>query len=82
MTNNYDNEFLVCLQKEMEDKIAFISNKDYKYHVYNLGRDKKLHTDLIDLSNILGNILKCNDCYADFNIEDIVSLAKNKINNC
>ncbi len=81
---NYDSEFICDLLKQVDAKISLITNKDYKNNVYNLGLkfDATDHTDLIDLRNILNKILKCDSCYEDINIEDVVSLTKNKLNKC
>jgi hypothetical protein len=80
----YNDEFICNLLKEVEDKIAFVTNRDYKNSQYDLGILAKAsdYTDLIDLSNILDRILKCNSCYSDIKIEDVVSLAKTKLNSC
>ena len=81
---NYDSEFICDLLKQVDAKISLITNKDYKNNVYNLGLkfDATDHTDLIDLRNILDKILKCNSCYEDFDISEIVSVTKNILNAC
>lgn len=81
---NYNDEFICNLLKQVDDRIALITNKDYKNNVYNLGLkfDATDHSDLIDLRNILDKILKCDSCYEDIDIEDVVSLTKNKLNKC
>lgn len=81
---NYDGVFIKQLLSQVEGKIALVSNKDYKNNVYNLGHKNTLHThsNLIDMRNILDKILECNSCYEDFNIEDVISTAKNLINKC
>lgn len=82
--SNYDEEFICGLKKEVDDKIALVSNKDYKNNVYVLGLKSKAshHTDLIEISRILDNLLNCYTCYEDIKIEDVVTLAKNKLNQC
>jgi len=81
---NYDYDFICSLKKQVEDKIALVSNKDYKNNIYNLGLNSNItsYTDLIDISEILEKILKCNTCYCDLEIEDIISMVKSKLNNC
>ena len=81
---NYNEEFICDLLKQVDDKIALVTNKDYKNSVYNLGMDfyATEYSDLIDIHNILNKILKCNSCYEDVNIEDVVSMVKNKLNRC
>ena len=82
--NNYDEEFIADLLKQVQNKISLITNKDYKNSIYNLGLhyDVTNHSNLLDIENILNKILKCDACYEDFNIEDIVSLTKNLLNKC
>jgi len=82
--NNYDEEFITDLLKQVQNKISLITNTDYKNNIYNLGLklDVTHHSNLLDIENILNKILKCNSCYEDFDIEDIVSLTKNLLNKC
>jgi len=81
---NYNDEFICNLLKQVDSKIALVTNKDYKNNVYNLGLKSNAteHSDLIDIHNILNKILKCNSCYEDIDIEDVVNLVKNKLNKC
>lgn len=81
---NYNEEFVCNLKKQVDNKIALLSNKDYKNNVYVLGFKSQVstHTDLITISEILDKILKCSSCYCDIDIEDVISIAKNKINQC
>lgn len=81
---NYNTEFICGLLKQVDDKIALVTNKDYKNHVYNLGLKSNAinHTNLIDLSVILNKILACHSCYCDVEIEDVVSITKNLLNKC
>mgnify|MGYP003331309754 CR=1 FL=1 len=81
---NYNEEFICDLLKQVDNKIALVTNKDYKNSVYNLGLKSKAinHGDLIDIHNILNKILKCHSCYEDIDIEDVVSMVKNKLNKC
>ena len=81
---NYNDEFICDLLKQVDNKIALVTNKDYKNSVYNLGLKSKAtdYSDLIDIHNILNKILKCNSCYEDIDIEDVVTLTKNKLNKC
>lgn len=81
---NYNEEFICNLLSQVSNKIALITNKDYKNHIYNLGLkvDATIHGNLIDIHNILNKILKCDSCYEDFDIEDIVNLTKNLLNKC
>ena len=79
---NYDNVFINNLIKQLDNKIAFIADKDYKNSIYNLGLcgSIKEYKKLLRLRNILDKILKCDSCYAGMDIENIVSIAKNLIN--
>lgn len=83
---NYDNEFIEDLLKQVESKIAFVSNRDYSNQIYDLGIKCKAsdYTDLIELQGILDRILKCASCYSenDIKIEDVVALTKSKLNKC
>jgi len=83
---NYNNEFITCLKKEVDDKIAFVANKDYKGAIYNLGVSDNVgkYSDLIQMSEILDKILKCNSCYSENNIkvEDVISIIKSRLNKC
>ena len=81
---NYNEEFICDLLKQVDNKIALVTVRDYKNSAYNLGLKKYVnnYSYLIDIHNILTKILKCNTCYADVNIEDVVSMVKNKLNNC
>lgn len=86
VNSKYSEEFLCGLLKEVNDKIAYVTNKDYKNSVYNLGSHRNLgdYSDLIEMSRILDNIIKCNTCYndEDVDIEQVVSMIKNELNNC
>jgi len=81
---NYNEKFICGLLKEVDNKIALVSTRDYKNSVYNLGIKSKAsdYTDLLDIHNILEKILKCHSCYDDIKIEDVVTLIKNKLNQC
>lgn len=81
---NYNDEFICNLQKEVQSKIALVTNKDYKNQIYGLGLKSNLakYEDLLDASNILDKILKCASCYSDINIEDVVSMVKSKLSKC
>jgi len=81
---NYNEEFVCNLLKQVDDKIAFVTNKDYKNSIYNLGSKTRVtnYSDLIDIHNILNKILKCNSCYEGIKIEDVVSMVKSKLNRC
>lgn len=81
---NYNDEFICDLLKQVDDKIALVTNKDYKNSIYNLGLKAEAtdYSDLMDVSNILNKILKCHSCYADIEIEDVISMAKDKLNKC
>lgn len=83
---NYDTEFIGCLLKEVEDKIALISNKDYKNNIYNLEVIKNLgkYSDLITCKEILEKVLKCDSCFTenDIKIEDVITVVKMKLNKC
>lgn len=81
---NYNSDFICNLLKEVDNKIAFGADKDYKNQIYVLGLNVNLmhYEDLTELSEILDRVLKCEDCYADLDIEDIINKVKNKINNC
>lgn len=80
----YTEDFVEDLISEVESKIALISNKDYKNNIYNLGLCNNLDiaSDLIAVRDILNKILKCNTCYCDTNIQDVITIAKNKLNAC
>lgn len=82
--SNYNDEFICNLLKQVDDKIALVTNKDYKNQIYDLGMKFQAtnYSDLIDISNILNKILKCNSCYADIEIEDVVSMVKDKLSKC
>lgn len=83
---NYNNEFIGCLLKEVDDKISLISNKDYKTQIYNLGKSKNpaSYSDLLFCHDILEKVLKCDSCFKqnDICIEDVVSVVKNKLQSC
>jgi hypothetical protein len=81
---NYNEQFICDLLKQVSDKIAFVTTRDYKNSAYNLGLKKYVtdYSDLLDIYQILNKILKCHSCYEDVNIEDVVSLVKNKLNKC
>lgn len=82
--SNYNEEFICNLLKQVDDKIALVTNKDYKNSIYNLGMKFQAtnYSDLIDISNILNKILKCHSCYTDIEIEDVISMTKDKLNKC
>jgi len=86
VNSKYSEEFLCGLLKEVNDKIAHVTNRDYKNSVYNLGSHRNVgdYSDLIEMSRILDNIIKCNTCYndEDVDIEQVVSMIKNELNNC
>ena len=86
VNSKYSEEFLCGLLKEVNDKIAYVTNKDYKNSVYKLGSHRNVgdYSDLIEMSRILDNIIKCNTCYndEDVDIEQVVSMIKNELNNC
>lgn len=81
---NYNEEFICSLQKQVLDKIAFVTNKDYKNQVYSLGLNTNLakQEELLDIYNILDKILKCTSCYGEIEIADVVSMVKTKLSNC
>lgn len=81
---NYNEEFICDLLKQVDNKIALVTNKDYKNSIYNLGLKHKAsdYSDLIDIQNILNKILNCSSCYEGIDIEDVVSMVKSKLNNC
>ena len=81
---NYNEKFICELLKEVDNKIALVSTRDYKNSVYNLGINSKAsdYSDFLDMHNILEKILKCHSCYEDIKIEDVVTLVKNKLNQC
>lgn len=81
---NYNEEFLCNLLSQVDDKIALVSNRDYKDKIYNLGinKDASNYTDLLEYSRILNRILKCNTCYEDVDLESTVSNIKSMLNNC
>jgi len=80
----YNEDELCGLLKEVNDKIALVSNRDYKNSIYNLGINKSIenYKDLLSMSSILDKILKCNSCYEDIDLEEVVSNIKSKLNNC
>ena len=86
VNSKYSEEFLCGLLKEVNDKIAHVTKRDYKNSVYNLGSHRNVgdYSDLIEMSRILDNIIKCNTCYndEDVDIEQVVSMIKNELNNC
>jgi hypothetical protein len=81
---NYNEEFVLCLIRDVEKKLALVSNKDYKNIVYGLNLKSSIfqYKDLVHIIRILNRILECNSCYQDFEIEDIVSMVKNELRNC
>jgi hypothetical protein len=81
---NYNEGFIDNLKKQIQAKIALVSNKDYKNQVYSLGLSSHMdkYEDLLQLYTILDKILKCASCYSDIEIEDVVSLTKSKLNLC
>ena len=81
---NYNTDYICELLTEVDNKIAFVSNRDLKNSQYDLGLeiDVTKYTDLIEVSEILKKILACSSCYSCFKIEDIISMAKNKLNRC
>lgn len=81
---NYNEEFICDLKNQVLAKIAFVTNKDYKNQIYNLGLKGNLtkQEDLIDIYNILDKILKCASCYEGIEIADVVSMVKTKLSNC
>lgn len=80
----YTEEFIKDLKNQVDIKISFIVNKDYKNSIYGLGKNINLgdKSKFIEYSRILENILSCNDCYKDIKIDDVVSMIKNKLNEC
>lgn len=83
-STNYDSEFLCNLLKQIDDKISLISDKDYKNNIYDLGLNINLsrYQSLLDLRDIIQRVIDCNACYEEFDIEDIIFVAKNIINKC
>jgi len=81
---NYNEEFICDLLSQVDNKIALVTTKDYKNSIYNLGMRFQAtnYSDLIDIHNILNKILKCHSCYEDVDIEDVVSIVKDKLNKC
>lgn len=79
---NYNEDFITCLLKEVDDKIALLSNKDYKNNIYNLGLCVHVskYMKLIQFKEILEKVMNCNSCYDSLKIEDIVSQVKNELN--
>ena len=84
MSANYNNTFITGLLKDVYNAIALGAEKDYKNSAYVLGLNINLdkYDDLIELSEILERALRCEDCYSDLNIEEIINISKNKINKC
>ena len=84
MTANYNNDFICNLLKEVDNKIALGADKYYKNNIYVLGLKTNLdhYEELTELSEILNRILKCEDCYKDLDIKDVVNKVKNKLNKC
>jgi len=84
VTANYNNEFICNLLKQVDNKVALGADKDYKNSIYVLGLKTNLdhYEELTELSEILNRVLKCEDCYKDLDIEDIVNKVKNKLNKC
>ena len=39
---NYNDEFICDLLKQVDDKIALVTNKDYKNSIYDLGLKTKI----------------------------------------
>lgn len=81
---NYNDEFITCLLKDVDSKIALVSDKDYKNQVYDLGLNVNIsnYTSLLDIRNVLDKVLKCNNCYEELCIKDVISVAKTIINRC
>ncbi len=81
---NYDYDFICDLKKQVDSKIAFVSNRDYKDSVYglSLGIELDKYASLLEYSEILDKILKCHSCYKSLKIENIISQIKNTLNNC
>jgi len=87
LTNTlYNSEFVENLLKQVEDKIALLSNKDYKNAIYNLAASNITgYSDLLTCRDILEKVLKCHTCFVGCHeprIEDIIQIVKSKINNC
>lgn len=81
---NYNNEFITCLIKDVDNKLALVGNKDYKNNIYGLGLKMNIekYKDLITLRNILEKVLQCSSCYKDIKIEDVVDIVKKELKNC
>lgn len=79
----YTEDFIENLLYQVDNKIALISNKDYKNNIYNLGlcENLQLGSELIQIREILSKILKCHSCYCPEDAENIVLLTLNKLNN-
>lgn len=81
---HYNETFVRELINQVDDKIALITNKDYKNSVYDLGlhADVTKYSDLIEIQRILNKMLTCSECYEGYEIGDIVSMVKNKLQKC
>lgn len=81
---NYDESFICNLIKEIDDKISLVSDRDYKNQVYDLGLSSNAYnyTNLLDIRTILDKMLKCDNCYEELCVEDVVGIAKNLLNRC
>jgi hypothetical protein len=77
----YNEEFIENLKSQIDGKLAYVTNRDIANNKYNLGINENIldYEFLNTYSNILEKILKCTDCFADLNVEDIISQIKNKI---
>lgn len=78
----YSTENIESLQLSIDSKLSKVVNRYRTSQKYDLGlcMNQDEYLSLADYSRILTRILNCDTCFEDYEIEDIVSLIKNKIN--
>ena len=77
----YDSEFFLDLKGQLESKISFLSSKDLKNNIYNLGLCVNLlnYMNLIDLLEIVNKVLDCSSCFDFDEVETIVDIVKREL---
>lgn len=79
----YDRDYLQSLQNKVSAAIAKLINKEnssrkldlnYKFNV-------TLYAKLVNYKDILEQIMECNDCYKEYDVNKVVSNVLNNLSN-